>query len=176
MTFARAARSLVVVGALHSSVDCQFAGLHDFSADDHLVEDLVHLVEVEDEIEFAHAAEVLVQHFHEQVDEFKHGKFVVLSIYAQCEEKSRVPPIHYLMVPVLPHPHTQVKHDEFLRFGLPILTSRKLVILLSRETIVRCVSVSIFFLSSSLYETYHLLNLVFPCRFCRRMNLICATN
>ena len=55
------------------------------------------------------------------------------------------------------------------------LTSRKLVILLSRETIVRCVSVSIFFLSSSLYETYHLLNLVFPCLFCRRMNLICAT-
>ena len=115
MTFARAARSLVVVGALHSSVDCQFAGLHDFSADDHLVEDLVHLVEVEDEIEFAHAAKVLVQHFHEQVDKFKHGKFVVLSIYAQCEEKSRVPPIHYLMVPVLPHPHTHVKHDEFPR-------------------------------------------------------------
>ena len=107
MAFARAARSLVVVSALHSSIDCKFAGLHDFTADDHLVEDLVHLVEVEDEIEFAHAAKVLVQYLDEQVDEFKHGKFVVLSIYAQCEEKSRVAPIHNLMVPILRDPPKQ---------------------------------------------------------------------
>ena len=109
MAFARAARSLVVVSALHGSIDCKFAGLHDFTTDDHLVEDLVYLVEVEDEIKFTHAAKVLIQYFDEQVDEFKHGKFIVLSIYAQCEEKSRVAPIHNLMVPILravPHRQT----------------------------------------------------------------------
>ena len=107
VAFARAASSLVVVSALHSSVDCKFAGLHDFTTDDHLVEDLVHLVEVEDKIEFADAAKVLVQYFDEQVDEFKHGKFVVFSIYAQCEEKSCVAPIHNLMVPILRDPPRQ---------------------------------------------------------------------
>ena len=52
--------SLVIVCAFHGSVDGQFAGLHDFAADDHLVEDLVHFVEVEDEVQFAHAAKVLI--------------------------------------------------------------------------------------------------------------------
>lgn len=52
--------SLVVVCTFHRSIDCQFAGLHDFAADDHLVEDLIHLVEVEDEVELAHAPKVLV--------------------------------------------------------------------------------------------------------------------
>ena len=65
--------SLVVVCALHRLVNDQFACLHDFTADDHLIEDLVNLVEVEHEVELAYASKVLVQHFYEQVDEFKHG-------------------------------------------------------------------------------------------------------
>ena len=101
VAFARAASSLVVVSALHSSVDCKFAGLHDFTADDHLVEDLVHLVEVEDKIKFADAAKVLVQYFDEQVDEFKHGKFVVFSVDTQSEIEAGIPTIYYLMVSIL---------------------------------------------------------------------------
>jgi hypothetical protein len=75
--------SLIVVCTLHSPVDANFAGLHDFTADYHLVEDLVHLVEVENEIEFAHAAKVLVENLHEQVDEFEVGQLVVLRVHAE---------------------------------------------------------------------------------------------
>ena len=46
--FARADCSLVVVCTFHRPIDAQFAGLHDFTTDYHLVEDLIHLVEVED--------------------------------------------------------------------------------------------------------------------------------
>ena len=65
--------SLVVVCALHGSTDADLATLHDFATHDHFVQDLVHLVEVENEVQFAYAPEILVQHFHKQVDEFKHG-------------------------------------------------------------------------------------------------------
>ena len=54
------------------------------------------------------------------------------------------------------------------------LTSRKLAILLSRLTMIRCVSVSIFLRSSSLCETYQRLSRVLPCLFCSRMNRIYA--
>ena len=43
------------------------------------------------------------------MDEFKHGKLVVFGVDAQSEEKSRVAPIHDLVVPILhtvPHTYT----------------------------------------------------------------------
>ena len=94
-------RSLVVVRTFHRPIDYQFAGFHDFAADDHLVKDLIHLVEVEDEVELAHAPKVLIQHLHKQVDKFKHGELVVFSVDAQCEKKPSVAPIYYLVVSIL---------------------------------------------------------------------------
>lgn len=52
--------SLVVVRALQRFVDHQFACFHDLAAHDHLIQDLVHLVKVEHQVQFAHAPEVLV--------------------------------------------------------------------------------------------------------------------
>lgn len=46
------------------AVDSGFTSLHDFAPDDHLVEDLINLVEIEDEVELAHAPKVLVQYLH----------------------------------------------------------------------------------------------------------------
>ena len=93
--------SLVVVSTLHRPINCQFASLHNLTADDHFVENLIDFVEVEDEIELAHTPEVLVKHLHEQVDEFKHGQLVVLGIDTQSEKEPRVPPIYNLMIPIL---------------------------------------------------------------------------
>lgn len=78
--------SLIVVCTLHRPIYANFAGLHDFTANYHLVEDLVHLVEVENEIKFAHAAKVLVENLHEQVDELEVGKLVVLSVHAESKK------------------------------------------------------------------------------------------
>ncbi len=62
-------KSLVVFYMSEGGVDDDFASLDDFSPDDHLIEYVVHFVEVEHEIQLAHIPEVLVQHLHEQMDE-----------------------------------------------------------------------------------------------------------
>jgi hypothetical protein len=54
-------------GAVYSGLRC----FHDFSSDDHFVEDLIDLVKVEDEVQFAHTTEVLIEHFNEQVNKLK---------------------------------------------------------------------------------------------------------
>ena len=98
---ARKFSSLVVVSTLHCPVNRQFAGFHDFAADDHLIEDLIDFVEVEDEVKLADTSEVLVQNFHKQVDEFKHGQLIVFRIDTQSEKQPRVSPIYNLMVSIL---------------------------------------------------------------------------
>ena len=75
-------RSLVVVCTLHGPVNDYFAGLHDFAANDHFIENLVDFIKVENEIELANTAEILIEHLHKQVDEFKHGKFIVVGVNA----------------------------------------------------------------------------------------------
>jgi hypothetical protein len=62
---------------------------------------LVHLVEVENQIELAHAPKVLVKHLHEKVDEFEHAEFVVFGVDAKGEKEACVPPVYNLVVPVL---------------------------------------------------------------------------
>ena len=78
--------SLVVVSTLHGATDANFATFHYFAAHHHLVKDLIHLVEVEDEVKLAHATEVLIENFHKQVDEFKHGQLVVIRVDTQSEK------------------------------------------------------------------------------------------
>lgn len=57
--------------------DLLLGSLDDLAADDHLVDDGVDLVEVEDEVEFADIAEVLVEDLDEQLDELEVGELVV---------------------------------------------------------------------------------------------------
>lgn len=56
--------SIIVISVFEGPVDGRFAGLHDFSSDDHLVKDLINFVKVENEVELTHAAKVLVEHLH----------------------------------------------------------------------------------------------------------------
>ena len=92
-------RSAVLVGAflleeglVHEGVvatnhfERLFLGaFHDEAPYDHFFENEVGLVEVEDEIELAHVAEVSVQNFDEVVDDVKHDQFVVGLVNAACE-------------------------------------------------------------------------------------------
>ena len=51
-------------GAVYSGLRC----FHDFTSDDHLIEDLIDFVKVEDEVQLADTTEVLIEDFDEQVN------------------------------------------------------------------------------------------------------------
>lgn len=57
--------------------DVRFVRVYDHSVDHHLVEDEVGFFDVEHDVEFADVLEVLIQRFHERVDEFEQRKFVL---------------------------------------------------------------------------------------------------
>ena len=58
----------------------------EFSPDKELVENVVRLVEVEDDVEFANVAEVAVKHLHEKVYLLKGDELVVVLVYARHEK------------------------------------------------------------------------------------------
>ena len=52
------------------SIDIHFTRLHNLTTDHHFIKDLVDLMKVENKIKFAHTAEILIEHFDKQVNEF----------------------------------------------------------------------------------------------------------
>ena len=52
-----------------------------------------YLVEVEDEVQLAHIAEVVIQDFHKQVDALQVCQLVVSHIHAHGKVQSRIPPV-----------------------------------------------------------------------------------
>jgi hypothetical protein len=74
--------SVIVVSLLERTVNRGFRCFHELAADDHLVQDLVHFVKVEDQVQLAHTSEVLVEHLHEQVNELKDAQFILVFVNA----------------------------------------------------------------------------------------------
>lgn len=62
--------------------------LHELSCEENLVEDGVYLVEVEDKIEFAHVAKVLVEDLDKEMDGLEVGELVILTVHANAEEET----------------------------------------------------------------------------------------
>lgn len=56
-----------------------------------------YLVEVEDQVQLAHVAEVVVQDLHKQVHAFQVGQLVVGGVHTQAEEQARVPSVDDLV-------------------------------------------------------------------------------
>ncbi len=54
---------------LECSIYGGFGGLHDLPTDHHFVQDLVHFVKVEHQVELAHGAKVLIQYLHKEMNE-----------------------------------------------------------------------------------------------------------
>ena len=65
-----------------------FVGLYDVTANNHLLEDEVGLMEIEDEIQLADITEVLVEHLDEVMNDVEHNQFVVFLFYA-CDKVQR---------------------------------------------------------------------------------------
>ena len=55
------------------------------TADDHFFENEIGLVEIEDEVQLANIAEVLVEHFYKMVNNVKHNQLIVLLFNARHE-------------------------------------------------------------------------------------------
>jgi len=64
---------------------------HDEAAHDHFFQDEVRLVEVENQVQFAHVTEVAVEYLYEVVDDVQHDQFVVRLLNARHEVQRRVP-------------------------------------------------------------------------------------
>lgn len=142
-----------------------FARLLDLARKKHLVEDGVHLVEVEDQIQLADIAEESVEDLDEEVDGLEEGQLVVVGVDARAEEEAGVPAVDDLVVAEL---------DEV---GLVFLVARcyepvDLVVCVSEsaddghtlilfEQRAPTSPLSLIF-SSSLYGTYHLASRVLP--------------
>eukprot|EP00350_Pseudokeronopsis_sp_OXSARD2_P013393 CAMPEP_0170545706 /NCGR_PEP_ID=MMETSP0211-20121228/4072_1 /TAXON_ID=311385 /ORGANISM="Pseudokeronopsis sp., Strain OXSARD2" /LENGTH=132 /DNA_ID=CAMNT_0010849755 /DNA_START=22 /DNA_END=416 /DNA_ORIENTATION=- len=103
-------KSIIVVLVLEVLVDDLLAGLHEFTSDDHLIQNLIYFVEVEDQVELTDTAEVLVEDLYEQVDELQGGQLVVPSLDTDRKEQTRVPPVDDLVAPKL---------EEVGVFGVP---------------------------------------------------------
>jgi len=74
------------------------ARLLNLAGQEHLVQDGIHLVEVEDQVELADVAEEGVEHLDEEVDRLEEGQLVVVGVDAGAEEEARVPAVDDLVV------------------------------------------------------------------------------
>lgn len=75
-----------------------FARLLDLAREEHLVEDSVHFVKVEDQIEFADVAEEGVENLDKEVDGLEIGQFIVVGVDARAEEETCVATVDDLVV------------------------------------------------------------------------------
>ena len=97
-----------------------------------LIDNSVHLVEIEDDVQFTHVPEILVQGFHQQVDQlsypniyFKVEKLVVIEVDAEGKVQASIPLV-----------------DDFKVVELHVdwITYKKLVYLELLMTIIRWIS------------------------------------
>eukprot|EP00310_Coccolithus_braarudii_P023054 CAMPEP_0183353680 /NCGR_PEP_ID=MMETSP0164_2-20130417/34525_1 /TAXON_ID=221442 /ORGANISM="Coccolithus pelagicus ssp braarudi, Strain PLY182g" /LENGTH=183 /DNA_ID=CAMNT_0025526403 /DNA_START=445 /DNA_END=993 /DNA_ORIENTATION=- len=91
-------RSLDLVEFLHSVEDGLLGCLLHLASEEELVEDHVHLVEVEDQVKLAYVAKELVEKLDEEVDGLEVHKFIVHHIHADGEEEARVTPVYELVL------------------------------------------------------------------------------
>ena len=61
------------------------------TGEEHFIEREERLVEVEDEIELAHVAEVPIEHFNIEVDCLQREQLVIVAVYAHNKVQTRIP-------------------------------------------------------------------------------------
>jgi len=143
------------------------ARLLDLAGEEHLVEDRVHLVEVEDEVQLAHVPEEGVEHLDEEVDRLEVRELVVVGVDARAEEEPRVPPVDDLVVAELDEVGLVLLvpgRDEAVDLGgEPLAWGRGGEGRGEKKEGKELVTspLSLIF-SSSLYGTYHFASLVLP--------------
>ena len=132
---------------------------------------IIYLVKVKDQIQFTDVAKESIQHFDKEMNCFEISEFVIVGIDAYTKEQACVTTIHNLVV-------SKLEWESWWAGGLLLfffidITSMKLLwCFWSLGAINRCTSPLSLTFSSSSYGTYHFANLVFPWRFCTKINRI----
>ena len=78
--------------------DLGLTGFPDFAGEEHLVDDGIDFVEVENQVQFADVVEILVEDFDEVVDGLEIHEVVVADVDADAKVESRVSSVHDLEV------------------------------------------------------------------------------
>ena len=119
-------------------------------------------MEIEDEVEFAHVAEVFVEDFHKGVDELEHDELVVGLVYDHDEIEAGIALVHDLVVLVV----HEIAHFGFTRdhqlvyLHPPAFTSLR----------NRCFSIC------DMFDEYHLVSRDRPCLLIRKKQWIILFN
>lgn len=88
-----------------------FTGFLNFACQEHLVENRIHLVKIENEVQLADVSEEGVQHLYEEVDGLEVSQLIVVGVDAHAEEEAGVSTVYDLVV------------SEFDKVGLVFLVS-----------------------------------------------------
>ena len=89
-------------------------------------------MEVIDDIKFSDISEVLIEHFHEQMDHLKVCQFIVSSVHADREEQPSVSLVDYLVVTEL----TKRKRKREKTIEYISLIDQEISILIDLNTII----------------------------------------
>ena len=81
---------------LQSGQNNLLARLLDLASKEDFIENGVDLVKVEYKVQFADIAEELIEYFDEKMDCFEICKLVIIGVYADAEEETRIPPVDNL--------------------------------------------------------------------------------
>lgn len=138
--------------------DCASAGLGNVTAVHQLVQDEVRLVEVEDEVEFAHISKIFVEDLHKWLDQFKDDELVLIFVDNCDEVQTCITLVDYFVVFVV----EEIAHfwlacqDHCVHLIKPTLTSRK----------------NLCFSFWDMAELYHLVSRDRPCRLIKKKQWI----
>eukprot|EP00307_Rebecca_sp_RCC1486_P009812 CAMPEP_0119409604 /NCGR_PEP_ID=MMETSP1335-20130426/2856_1 /TAXON_ID=259385 /ORGANISM="Chrysoculter rhomboideus, Strain RCC1486" /LENGTH=202 /DNA_ID=CAMNT_0007434005 /DNA_START=307 /DNA_END=913 /DNA_ORIENTATION=+ len=91
-------RSFQLVELLDAPEDGRFGRLLYLTREEELIEDHVHFVKVEHQVELAHVAKELVKHLDKEVDRLEESELVVARIDAQGEEEASIPSVDELVL------------------------------------------------------------------------------
>jgi len=88
---------LELVKLLHTVQDRLLRGLLHLACQKEFIENHVHLVEVEYQVELTHVSEELVEQLDKEVDRLKVEQLVVVDVDAQGEKEPGIPPVYELV-------------------------------------------------------------------------------
>merc|ERR1711941_195825 len=124
-------RFLQLVLIVHSTRDEGQVGLQDHAAHHQLVEDVMHLVSVEDEVELAHVLERFVERFNEDVNEIEDAQLAFRRVHAKDEVERGVVSVDELGVaaPLIPSLHEIAHEVRPLRHQVEALSDQLLLLI-----------------------------------------------
>lgn len=95
------ARSFQFLQLLESCQNDVFTCFFDLTRQEHFIQNSIHFVKVEHEVQLTYIVKEGVKDLDKQMDGFQICEFVVVGVHAYTKEETSVTSIHYLVIPKL---------------------------------------------------------------------------